>query len=89
MKVITAPSTLKGSRNNRGFAQSEYSEQSCLLCGALDKSSSITMYEYTAVIKEARSNKQNGPSAEWVQEQKIRTKLTYAGLYGLIDKAIY
>ena len=35
-----------------------------------------------------RSNKQNGPSAEWVKEQKNRKILTYIGLYGLIDKTI-
>ena len=32
--------------------------------------------------------KQNGPSAEWVQEQKNRKILTDIGLYGLIDKTI-
>ena len=35
-----------------------------------------------------RSNKQNGPSAEWVQEQKNRKTETYIGLYGLFDKTI-
>ena len=35
-----------------------------------------------------RSNKQNGPSAEWVQEQKNRKILTYISLYGLSDKTI-
>ena len=39
-------------------------------------------------ILRRRSNKQNGPSAEWVQEQKNRKILTYIGLYGLIDKTI-
>ena len=35
-----------------------------------------------------RSNKQNGPKEEWVQEQKNKKLLTYMGLYGLIDKTI-
>ena len=39
-------------------------------------------------VKWRRSNKQNGLSAEWVQEQKNRKILNYIGLYGLIDKTI-
>ena len=35
-----------------------------------------------------RSNKQNGPSAEWVQEQKNRKILTNFGLYVLIDETV-
>ena len=35
-----------------------------------------------------RSNQQNGPRAEWVQEQKNRKIVIYIGLYGLIDKTI-
>ena len=39
-------------------------------------------------VPRRRSNKQNGPNAEWVQEQKNRKILTYIGLYGLIEKTI-
>ena len=36
--------------------------------------------------KRRRSNKQNGPKAERVQEQKNRKILTFFSLYELIDK---
>ena len=48
------------------------------------------LVEYTANERRTlrRSNKQNCPSAEWVQEQKNRKIFTYIGLYGLNDKTV-